>query len=158
MESANVSTPTMLLADRAPAATSRQRVEVVTDLLRAELDTYGGDLRVLDLITYPEKLEAPDEPFRLLTDSGPDLYWAQNGLLGSQSNLPNHHTEYTATKKRYVLAEGKDDIEGRFISRAMAFNIVRFTHSTATVTTSMCVTRYKTTPIKNGEATYTHSL
>ncbi|HAN60258.1 MAG TPA: hypothetical protein DCQ11_05330, partial [Gammaproteobacteria bacterium] len=96
MESANVSTPTMLLADRAPAATSRQRVEVVTDLLRAELDTYGGDLRVLDLITYPEKLEAPDEPFRLLTDSGPDLYWAQNGLLGSQSNLPNHHTEYTA--------------------------------------------------------------
>ena len=111
MESANVSTPTMLLADRAPAATSRQRVEVVTDLLRAELDTYGGDLRALDLITYPEKLEAPDEPFRLLTDSGPDLYWAQNGLLGSQSNLPNHHTEYTATKKRYVLADGKDHIE-----------------------------------------------
>ena len=111
MESANVSTPTTLLADRAPAATSRQRVEVVTDLLRAELDTYGGDLRVLDLITYPEKLEAPDEPFRLLTDSGPDLYWAQNGLLGSQSNLPNHHTEYTATKKHYVLADGKDHIE-----------------------------------------------
>ena len=111
MESANVSTPTTLLADRAPAATSRQRVEVVTDLLRAELDTYGGDLRVLDLITYPEKLEAPDEPFRLLTDSGPDLYWAQNGLLGSQSGLPNHHSEYTATNKRYVLAEGKDHIE-----------------------------------------------
>ena len=107
----NGSTPTTLLADRAPVAKSLQRVEVVTDLLRAELDTYGGDLRVLDLITYPEKLEAPDEPFRLLTDSGPDLYWAQNGLLGSQSDLPNHHSEYTATKKRYVLEEGKDHIE-----------------------------------------------
>ena len=110
-ERANVSAPTPTVANRAPAANTRQRVEVITDLLRAELDTYGGDLRVLDLITYPEKLGAPDVPFRLLTDSGPDLYWVQNGLLGSQSDLPNHHSEYTATKKRYVLAEGKDRIE-----------------------------------------------
>ena len=110
-ERANVSAPTPTLANRAPAANTRQRVEVITDLLRAELDTYGGDLRVLDLITYPEKLGAPDVPFRLLTDSGPDLYWVQNGLLGSQSALPNHHSEYTATNKRYVLAEGKDRIE-----------------------------------------------
>ena len=110
-ERANISAPTPTLANRAPAANTRQRVEVITDLLRAELDTYGGDLRVLDLITYPEKLGAPDVPFRLLTDSGPDLYWVQNGLLGSQSDLPNHHSEYTATNKRYVLAEGKDRIE-----------------------------------------------
>ena len=110
-ERANVSAPTPTIANRAPAANTRQRVEVITDLLRAELDTYGGDLRVLDLITYPEKLGAPDVPFRLLTDSGPDLYWVQNGLLGSQSDLPNHHSEYTATNKRYVLAEGKDRIE-----------------------------------------------
>ena len=110
-EKANVSAPTPTLANRAPAANTRQRVEVITDLLRAELDTYGGDIRVLDLITYPEKLGAPDVPFRLLTDSGPDLYWVQNGLLGSQSDLPNHHSEYTATNKRYVLAEGKDRIE-----------------------------------------------
>ena len=110
-ERADVSAPTPTLANRAPAANTRQRVEVITDLLRAELDTYGGDLRVLDLITYPEKLGAPDVPFRLLKDSGPDLYWVQNGLLGSQSDLPNHHSEYTATNKRYVLAEGKDRIE-----------------------------------------------
>ena len=110
-ESANASAPTIALANHVPAANTRQRVEVITDLLRAELDTYGGDLRVLDLITYPEELEAPDVPFRLLTDSGPNLYWVQNGLLGSQSDLPNHHSEYTATNKRYVLDEGKDHIE-----------------------------------------------
>ena len=110
-ESANASAPTIALANHVPAANTRQRVEVITDLLRAELDTYGGDLRVLDLITYPEELEAPDVPFRLLTDSGPNLYWVQNGLLGSQTNLPNHHSEYTATNKRYVLDEGKDHIE-----------------------------------------------
>ena len=73
-ESANASAPTVTLAKQLPAANTRQRVEVITDLLRAELDTYGGDLRVLDLITYPEKLEAPEVPFRLLTDSGPNLY------------------------------------------------------------------------------------
>ena len=110
-ESANASAPTIALANQVPAANTRQRVEVITDLLRAELDTYGGDLRVLDLLTYPEELEAPDVPFRLLTDSGPDLYWVQNGLLGGQGDLPNHHSEYTATNKRYVLDEGKDHIE-----------------------------------------------
>ena len=110
-ESANASAPTIALANHVPAANTRQRVEVITDLLRAELDTYGGDLRVLDLLTYPEELEAPDVPFRLLTDSGPDLYWVQNGLLGGQGDLPNHHSEYTATNKRYVLDEGKDHIE-----------------------------------------------
>ena len=110
-ESANASAPTIALANHVPAANTRQRVEVITDLLRAELDTYGGDLRVLDLLTYPEELEAPEVPFRLLTDSGPDLYWVQNGLLGGQGDLPNHHSEYTATNKRYVLDEGKDHIE-----------------------------------------------
>ena len=110
-ESANASAPTIALANHVPAANTRQRVEVITDLLRAELDTYGGDLRVLDLLTYPEELEAPDVPFRLLTDSGPDLYWVQNGLLGGQGDLPNHHSEYTATNKRYVLDEGKNHIE-----------------------------------------------
>ena len=94
-ERANVSAPTPTLANRAPAAKPLHREAVITDLLRAELATYGGDLRVLDLITYPEKLGAPDVPYRLLTDSGPDLYWVQNGLLGSQSDLPNHHSEYT---------------------------------------------------------------
>ncbi|MDE0919138.1 MAG: membrane protein insertase YidC [Arenicellales bacterium] len=110
-ESANASAPTIALANHVPAANTRQRVEVITDLLRAELDTYGGDLRVLDLLTYPEELEAPEVPFRLLTDSGPDLYWVQNGLLGGQGDLPNHHSEYTATNKRYVLDEGKNHIE-----------------------------------------------
>ena len=40
-------------------------VVVETDLIRAAIDTYGGDLRRLELLTYPEKLDYPDEPFRL---------------------------------------------------------------------------------------------
>ena len=61
-----------------------QIVVVETDLIRAVIDTYGGDLRRLELLTYPEKLEFPDEPFRLLNEEGADLFVIQGGLLGTQ--------------------------------------------------------------------------
>ena len=39
------------------AVESAQRVVVETDLLRVEIDTQGGDLRVLELLTYPVSID-----------------------------------------------------------------------------------------------------
>ena len=78
-------------------------VVVETDLIRAAIDTYGGDLRRLELLTYPEKLDYPDEPFRLLNEEGADLFVIQGGLLGTQGELPNHHTQYDANQHNYSL-------------------------------------------------------
>ena len=88
-------------------------VVVETDLIRAAIDTYGGDLRRLELLTYPEKLDYPDEPFRLLNEEGADLFVIQGGLLGTgrQGELPNHHTQYDANQHNYSLLPDADRVE-----------------------------------------------
>ncbi len=82
-----------------------QRVRVVTDLYTIEIDTVGGDLRVADLTAYPAAADKPQEPFRLLTDSGTHVFVAQSGLLAS-SAAPDHHALYSAEQSEYRLAEG----------------------------------------------------
>ena len=84
---------------------------VETDLIRAAIDTYGGDLRRLELLTYPEKLDYPNEPFRLLNEEGADLFVIQGGLLGAQGELPNHHTKYDANQHNYSLLPDADRVE-----------------------------------------------
>ena len=85
------------------AVESAQRVVVETDLLRVEIDTQGGDLRVLELLTYPVSVDEPGQPFRLLNDADSDLFLMQSGLLGSGRELPNHHTLFRPERLTYRL-------------------------------------------------------
>jgi len=91
----------MLLDER--VVDQAQRVVVETDLLRVEIDTLGGDLRVLELLTYPVSIDEPETFFRLLDDSGPDLFFVQSGLLGAEGKLPNHHTLFYSQQTTYRL-------------------------------------------------------
>ena len=81
------------------------RIIIETDIIRAELDTHGGDLRVLDLLTYPVAVDQPDEPFRLVSDSGKDLFYVQSGLLGLERSLPNHHTLFEPEATLYAMGD-----------------------------------------------------
>ena len=79
------STPTSTAVNEVPKPTFKTLptgdiVVVETDLIRAAIDTYGGDLRRLELLTYPEKLDYPDEPFRLLNEEGADLFVIQGEI------------------------------------------------------------------------------
>ena len=74
---------------------------IKTDVIRAVIDTHGGDLRQVDLLQYPDKPEDPDVPFRLMNDSLPLLFIAQSGFANKRSRddgiyvaAPNHHTTY----------------------------------------------------------------
>ncbi len=89
---------------------SAGRVRVETDVVRAELDLRGGDLRRLDLLAYPVSVDRPDEPFRLMDDAGPMLYVAQSGLLGPEGRAPTHHAAFRAEADRYILAEGAEEL------------------------------------------------
>jgi YidC/Oxa1 family membrane protein insertase len=113
-------TPTVPAAPTAPTAppapktsqlTQGQRIKIATDLLQAEIDTQGGDIRLLELTKYPIALGEPDKPFRLLTDQGDDLFVAQTGLIGRDVALSNHKTLYTAENKNYQLAPNQDRLE-----------------------------------------------
>ncbi|MDE2344676.1 MAG: membrane protein insertase YidC [Betaproteobacteria bacterium] len=86
------------------------RVLVRTDVLQAEIDTDGADLRDLKLLKH---LSAEDskKPVDLLEDRGNLIYVVQSGLLGQ--GLPNHTTSFTADNSQATLQLGQDVLDVR---------------------------------------------
>lgn len=88
---------------------SRQRIQVKTDVVRMEIDTEGGDIRLLELLDYPVAKDAPNSPVQLFTDK--DLVFvAQNGFIGDEATAPNHHSQWQAQATSFVLAEGQNEL------------------------------------------------
>ncbi len=88
-----------------------QRIRVVTDVLDLEIDTVGGDIRSAHLLAYPKEAGKPNDPFRLLNDTAPDIFIPQSGLLAP--GAPDHHALYSAAQTDYRLATGAKDLEVR---------------------------------------------
>jgi len=88
---------------------SAGRVRVVTDLMDAFIDLKGGDLRHVELLTYPVSAEHRDTPFKLLSDEG-EIFVAQSGLLAQENEAPDHHTVFTASQNEYRLPAGQDEL------------------------------------------------
>jgi YidC/Oxa1 family membrane protein insertase len=96
------------VAPQAAALTHGQRAIVETDLIHAEIDSVGGDIRALQLENYRET----DDKKQLLTlyEDSPDLpYVAQNGLIGA--GLPTHHSVFQLTPGVYRFAQGASQIQ-----------------------------------------------
>lgn len=88
---------------------SKERVKVSTDVLNVEIDTLGGDVRIVGLPGYPVSIDKPDEPFRLLDDESNRLYVLQSGLLGGEL-APNHQAQYQVSAQEYKLADGQQKL------------------------------------------------
>jgi len=95
----------------ANAPPTGQRVTVVTDVIKLEIDTYGGDMRLLELLKYPVSADKPDVPFRLLTDIPPGLFVSQSGLLSAGGTAPNHQSLFNAEATEYRLKPGQDSLQ-----------------------------------------------
>ncbi len=97
-----------------PDLPTDQRVTVITDLLKVEIDSMGGDVRKVELIKLPVSVDKPDQPFVLMTDTGKNLFIAQSGLaVNGDRKLPNHNTRFSIEKTRYELTAGKDEVTAR---------------------------------------------
>lgn len=97
---------------------TKQRIKVVTDLYSAEIDTFGADLRVVELKQYPVAVNKPDQPVRLMSDTSDNLFVAQSGFTGKKSKdgdfitkSPNHYSVYKTTHNRYEMREGQDKLD-----------------------------------------------
>jgi YidC/Oxa1 family membrane protein insertase len=97
-----------LAAPQAETFTAGEAVEVITDLVRAEISTAGGDLRRLDLLKQAD-VEDLKKPFQLLGQAQGRTYLAQSGLIGE--GLPNHKSVWTPREKSYRLADGANVLE-----------------------------------------------
>jgi len=64
--------------------TAGQRIHVTTDVIKAEIDTVGGDLRQLDLLKHDSATDAK-KPFELLTDKNGRVYVPGSNNLASDA-------------------------------------------------------------------------
>lgn len=103
---------------------SGERIRVKTDVFQAEIDTLGGDLRVVDLPAYPVSVDKPDEPFRLLDDQSYQLFVLQSGLLAGEQG-PNHQAQFRAEQSEYTLADGADSVEVKLYWEHNGVNVTK---------------------------------
>jgi YidC/Oxa1 family membrane protein insertase len=85
-----------------------ERIQINTDLLHAEIDTVGGDLRLVELRKHPISLDSPGTPLRIMEEGAARVFVTQSGLIGHDGALPNHKSRYTAEKNNYELVKGQD--------------------------------------------------
>lgn len=92
-----------------------EQIQVVTDLVIAEIDTVGGDLRRLELLKHPSS-ENKEIPYALLQSQASRISVAQSGLIGE--GLPNHKTEYKldSSTRNFELANNQDKIVIRLLA------------------------------------------
>jgi len=95
---------------------SGARAQVVTDVMKVEIDANGGDLRKLQLIRYHD-LDQPQQPLALLDDADANRrYIVQSGLLNPQPGaLPTH-------KDVFQLKSGVYSMTGDVLSVPMVWN------------------------------------
>ena len=82
-------------------------IVVRTDVLIAEIDPVGGNLRRLEFTEHRDKLDKTKN-FILFQKDAVHTYVAQSGLIGDE--LPNHTTAYNSVATNYELHEGSDEL------------------------------------------------
>lgn len=107
--------------DAAANQNKSQKVHVRTDVLDVIIDTRGGDIKQVDLPTYPVSLENQDEAFRLMFNEY-ETYIAQSGLRHDKINgqalvgaAPTHHEIYQTKQNEYLLDDGDDELEVKLV-------------------------------------------
>ncbi len=93
-----------------------ERIRVTTDLMIAEIDSMGGDLRQVELIKHKSS-EDKTRNLLLFNDTTAQVYVAQSGLIGA--GLPNHKTPFKTDASHYQLEQGKDSLTVRLSSQGV---------------------------------------
>ena len=110
-------TPTPTAAATASTPAAGEKVTITTDVLRATLDSKGGDLVRLELLKYAD---AADDKRRVLLfdQSAQRVYLAQTGLVTQQPGitLPNHFTLMKVLPGERTLKDGDKEVSLSFES------------------------------------------
>ena len=94
-----------------------ERAVVTTDLVRATLDSKGGDVIRVELLKQSDQVD-PAKNVVLLDQSAERLYVAQTGLVppAGGAGLPNHLTQMTLVPGERELKAGANEVQVKFES------------------------------------------
>ncbi|MEQ1667315.1 MAG: membrane protein insertase YidC [Sulfuriferula sp.] len=87
--------------------TNGTQIVVTTNLVRAVIDTNGGDIRSLAMLRYRDPVD-PAKYLNLFEQSATHTYVGQSGLVGA--GLPNHKSVYTVAANSYTLASNQNRV------------------------------------------------
>jgi len=99
------------------AVAASQKVTVTTDLVKATLDTQGGTLTRVELLTQVDPFDAKKHV--VVFDQSPErLYLAQTGLIPAAGGavLPNHVTPMALVPGETALKDGANELKVKFES------------------------------------------
>ena len=111
------------VAPAAPASAvpaTAEKVVITTDLVKATLDSKGGDLIHVEFLKQVDQFDHKKNMV-LLDQSAERLYVAQTGLIPAAggAGLPNHHTVMALVPGERTLADGKSELQVKFESPAV---------------------------------------
>lgn len=101
---------------------SGARAKIITDVLVAEIDANGGDIRQLVLTNYLHQ-EKSDAPMRLFEEKSDRNYFAQFGFVGA--GLPTHKTPFELVPGEYRLKDGEDTLKIELRAKLEHSEVVR---------------------------------
>ena len=124
---ASLPKPSQALTPVAPAAETGlaqkgARAKIITDVLNAEIDANGGDLRELVFTSYRQNEDA-GQPFRLFEEKAGRDYFAQLGFIGG--TLPTHKTVFELVPGEYRLKDGQNELKVELKAAMNGAEVVR---------------------------------
>ncbi|MBA0014742.1 MAG: membrane protein insertase YidC [Nitrosospira sp.] len=90
-----------------------EAIVVKTNIIIAEIDTAGGDLRRVELLFHPERGDK-NKPYALIDNRPGRINVAQSGLIGE--GLPSHKTRYTSATTNYNLGPNQSEVKVRLLA------------------------------------------
>ncbi len=88
-----------------------QLVQIATDVLAVTIDTRGGDIVGVNLLHYPESLNAKT-PFVLLNDETKTRYIAESGLISKDGpDTKEAQALYSVPQTAYTLTPGENNLQ-----------------------------------------------
>jgi YidC/Oxa1 family membrane protein insertase len=98
------------------------RARIITDVIDAEIDANGGDLRKMVLSRYRQN-DAAEQPFVLLEERPGRNYFAQMGFVGG--TLPTHKTVFELVAGEYRLKDGQNELKVVLKASVNSADVVR---------------------------------
>lgn len=82
-----------------------ETITITTDVVKADIDTVGGELKRLELLKHPDTVD-PTKNLVLFDSSIGHTYLAESGLIGGA--FPNHKSIFTAKPGVRTLENGDE--------------------------------------------------